>query len=212
MGLRRRGGWIALALGVLAAAWFLFGRSDAGPVWRTVEVDRGDITTVIAASGKLQALDTVEVGSQVSGQIIELNADFNTQVKEGQVLARIDPAIIGQAFWFIAEIEGLLAGTVALVPREGYMELTGLTTEPFFRGRGVGHALAEYAVSTRKDLDGLAAALERDIHDRPLLSRHALLNTHFWLDGRTWPVEMLTLSEVEQLEATDGPYLAYPER
>lgn len=91
MELRRRGGWIALALGVLAAAWFFFGRGEAGPVWRTVEVDRGDITTVIAASGKLQALDTVEVGSQVSGQIIELNADFNTQVREGQVLARIDP-------------------------------------------------------------------------------------------------------------------------
>jgi HlyD family secretion protein len=91
LGLRRRFGWIALTLGVLAAAWFLFGRSDSGPVWRAVEADRGDIITVIAASGKLQALDTVEVGSQVSGQIIELNADFNTPVKSGQVLARIDP-------------------------------------------------------------------------------------------------------------------------
>lgn len=68
-------------------------------------------------------------------------------------LARMDASIIQNGIWFIAEIDGLLAGTVALVPRDDYMELTGLTTEPFFRGRGVGHALAEYAVDRWNDSD-----------------------------------------------------------
>ncbi len=68
-------------------------------------------------------------------------------------LARIDTSILTKSFWFIAEIEGLLAGTVALTPRGDYVELTGLTTEPFFRGRGVGHALAEYAVDRWRDAD-----------------------------------------------------------
>lgn len=87
-------------------------------------------------------------------------------------LARIDPAIIGQAFWFIAEIEGLLAGTVALVPREGYMELTGLTTEPFFRGRGVGHALAEYAVDRWNDVD---------TRNRMMSARDMVLPEELWI-------------------------------
>jgi len=68
-------------------------------------------------------------------------------------LARIDSSIVQHSFWFIAEIDGLLAGTIALLPREDHMELTGLTTEPFFRGRGVGHALAEYAVDKWGDVD-----------------------------------------------------------
>jgi len=87
-------------------------------------------------------------------------------------LARIDPGFMGQAFWFIAEIEGLLAGTVALVPREDYMELTGLTTEPFFRGRGVGHALAEYAVDRWGDVDS---------RNRMMSQRDMALPDELWL-------------------------------
>ncbi len=72
----------------------------------------------------------------------------------------------------IAEIEGLLAGTVALVPREDYMELTGLTTEPFFRGRGVGHALAEYAVDRWGDVDS---------RNRMMSQRDMALPDELWL-------------------------------
>lgn len=83
--------WLAAALAVAAGLWFAFGRGDPPAKYRTVAVERGDITTAIAASGKLQAINTVEIGSQVSGQIVELAADFNTKVRRGQVLARIDP-------------------------------------------------------------------------------------------------------------------------
>lgn len=78
---------VALAVGL----WFAFGRGGPVIAYRTAAVETGDITTAIAASGKLQAIDTVEIGSQVSGQIVALEADFNTVVTKGQVLARIDP-------------------------------------------------------------------------------------------------------------------------
>ena len=54
-------------------------------------VEKGDVARLVSASGSVRALTTVEVGSQVSGQIIELNADFNSKVQEGQIIAKLDP-------------------------------------------------------------------------------------------------------------------------
>jgi HlyD family secretion protein len=61
------------------------------PAYRTAKVERGDLTATVTAAGTLNAVVQVEVGSQVSGQIKELYADFNSPVTEGQVIARIDP-------------------------------------------------------------------------------------------------------------------------
>jgi len=61
--------------------------------YRTVKVERGDIEATISATGNPNAVVTVQVGSQVSGNIKELSADFNTKVKKGQLVARIDPEI-----------------------------------------------------------------------------------------------------------------------
>jgi HlyD family secretion protein len=61
--------------------------------FRTAEVTRGPLTAAISATGTLNAVITVQVGSQVSGNIKELHADFNSQVKKGQLIARIDPEI-----------------------------------------------------------------------------------------------------------------------
>ena len=84
-----------VALGVLAAggwaAWTWLGKGSGAPVYRLAKVDRGAIAAVVSASGTLQAVTTVQVGSQISGQIRELHADFNSVVKRGQLLARIDP-------------------------------------------------------------------------------------------------------------------------
>lgn len=67
----------------------------------TVALDRGDIVETVGATGTLQAVTTVQVGSQVSGTIQSLGADFNSAVKKGQVIARLDPssfeARLGQA-------------------------------------------------------------------------------------------------------------------
>jgi HlyD family secretion protein len=61
--------------------------------FRTVKVERGEISSVVTATGTINPVITVLVGSQVSGTIKALYADFNSRVKEGQVIAQIDPAI-----------------------------------------------------------------------------------------------------------------------
>lgn len=82
----------------LAFAWRK--RDSAGPL-NTATVDRADITEVVGATGALEAVVTVQVGSQVSGTIQNLYADFNSEVKKGTVLARLDPSLfqarLGQA-------------------------------------------------------------------------------------------------------------------
>jgi HlyD family secretion protein len=59
--------------------------------YKTEKVDRGNVTMTVTATGTLSAVTTVQVGSQVSGVIARLYADFNSQVKKGQLLAELDP-------------------------------------------------------------------------------------------------------------------------
>ncbi|CAG0989407.1 Macrolide export protein MacA [Burkholderiales bacterium] len=84
-----------LVVAALAAAgwgaWTLLGKGTGAPAYRFAKVERGALASVVSASGTLQAVTTVQVGSQISGQIKELLVDFNSVVKEGQLLARIDP-------------------------------------------------------------------------------------------------------------------------
>jgi HlyD family secretion protein len=72
-------------------AWLLL-RGQAGTQFRTATVGHGDINVAISATGNPNAVVTVQVGSQVSGTIMALYADFNTKVTKGELIARIDPA------------------------------------------------------------------------------------------------------------------------
>ena len=89
--------WLVVALlavtGLSAAAMYGRRGSDA-PAVTTDVVSRGSILTVVSATGSLEAVDTVLVGSQVSGVIQSLGADFNSIVRKGQVLARLDASLI----------------------------------------------------------------------------------------------------------------------
>jgi HlyD family secretion protein len=79
-----------LGLG-LAGYWYVRpagGAADVTP-WRTVQADRGPIIATVRATGTLNPVSTVLVGSQLSGQIVEILADYNAQVKAGQVVARL---------------------------------------------------------------------------------------------------------------------------
>jgi HlyD family secretion protein len=82
---------VALVAIVALAAWLLRPKAAAEP-YRTAPVERGEIVRSVSASGTLQALVTVQVGSQLSGQIKEVLVDFNTPVKKGQLLAIVDPS------------------------------------------------------------------------------------------------------------------------
>jgi HlyD family secretion protein len=81
----------ALALG--GVAWYAYSARGNKTQYSLAAVDRGDIESTVTATGNCNAVVTVQVGSQVSGNIIALYADFNTKVKQNQVVARIDPAI-----------------------------------------------------------------------------------------------------------------------
>jgi HlyD family secretion protein len=87
--------WILGVFLVLAAtasgAWFYAQSRGSTPRFRTAKLERGPLTATVSATGTLNAVVTVQVGSQVSGQIKELFADFNSQVKRNQLVARIDP-------------------------------------------------------------------------------------------------------------------------
>src|SRR6195256_6647586 len=83
---------IIVAVGAVAGAYYM---RRGGPelTVNTAPITRGDIVDTVGATGTLQAVTTVQVGSQVSGNISWLGADFNTIVKKGQVIARLDPSL-----------------------------------------------------------------------------------------------------------------------
>jgi HlyD family secretion protein len=86
--------WLAVSfLVVAAAAWLALGRRTKPVAYVTAVLERGDIVETVGATGTLQAVTTVQVGSQVSGTIESLGADFNSVVKRGQVIARLDPSL-----------------------------------------------------------------------------------------------------------------------
>ena len=89
--------WVSIGAAVLVGLFLIFGRgkSDADP-YRTTAVDRGEIVRAVSATGQLQPLISVDVGSTVSGPIKTVEVDFNDTVKKGQVLARIDPETFQQ--------------------------------------------------------------------------------------------------------------------
>ena len=87
--------WIVIAAVILAAALFAYFRLNGGSQIQnfTAKVERGPIDDVVEATGTINPIVTVLVGSQVSGTIAELRADFNSRVHKGDIVAVIDPAL-----------------------------------------------------------------------------------------------------------------------
>ena len=81
-------------LAVMAVlAYFYWGNQSSAPQYMTARVERGNLRNTVTATGALQAVTTVQVGSQASGTLSALNADFNSVVKKGQVIAQLDPSV-----------------------------------------------------------------------------------------------------------------------
>jgi len=97
---RTRAWWIALLLAVVAAAGIVRWSRKASiqaPTYKTMRVEPRTIVGRVTASGTLGAVVTVQVGSQVSGRVQHLYADFNSQVKKGELVAKIDPQLFEAA-------------------------------------------------------------------------------------------------------------------
>ena len=82
---------VIVALGI--AGYFLFRADQGGLQYKVEKISRGDIVSSITATGTVNAVTTVLVGTQVSGTIKSISADFNSRVKKGQLIAQIDPAL-----------------------------------------------------------------------------------------------------------------------
>jgi HlyD family secretion protein len=132
---------------VLIGAAFLLRRwtSGSGATYQTAAVARGPITQAVTATGTLNPVQNVQVGSQVSGNILKLMADFNSTVKAGQVIAQIDPVVF-QAN--VNQAEGDLANAKAA------LELAQLNES---RTR----ALVAKQNSAQSDLDAAVASLHQ---------------------------------------------------
>src|SRR4029078_10520424 len=98
----------ALAASTLGGVLWFHHRADAGttPSYRLGKVERASVKSTVSATGTLGAVRTVQVGTQVSGQIAALYVDFNSHVKKGQLIARIDPILQEAA---VQDAEGGLA-------------------------------------------------------------------------------------------------------
>jgi len=88
--------WLVIVVVVVAAgAYYWLQREKSQEItYRFEKIDRGDLSVTISATGTLNAVTTVQVGTQVSGTIARLYADFNSVVKEGQLLAQLDPTFL----------------------------------------------------------------------------------------------------------------------
>ncbi|MCU0230237.1 MAG: efflux RND transporter periplasmic adaptor subunit [Acidobacteria bacterium] len=93
--------WLVVVALLGSAAWYFFFREkeEEAPAYRTEALSRGRVTSTVTATGTLSAVTTVQVGSQVSGIIARLYADFNSRVQRGQLLAELDPTP------FVAQVE-----------------------------------------------------------------------------------------------------------
>ncbi len=144
---------LVLLATAIAALWWWQHRApaqDSG--FRTETVDRGNIRVAISATGTLNAISTVDVGSQISGQVTDVLADFNDHVEKGQVLARIDPstyqAQITQGSAAIASARANLASAQATL-RNAQADYDRKTS------------LAQQQLVARSDADLARAALDQ---------------------------------------------------
>src|SRR6478735_7291889 len=103
--------WLALIGGLLFIAFVVREcRNSGAAAYQTATVTRGPITQAVTATGTLNPVVNVQVGSQVSGNIAKLFADFNSEVKAGQTVAQIDPMLFQAA---VTQAEGDLASAQA---------------------------------------------------------------------------------------------------
>src|SRR6267142_3600467 len=120
-------------------------RRDSGVTYQTAPVTRGPITQLVTATGTLNPVVNVQVGSQVSGNIQKLFADFNSEVKAGQTVAQIDPMLFQAA---VTQAEGDLASSQAALE---LAKVNAARTQRLFAEKN----------SSQQDVDSAMAALHQ---------------------------------------------------
>ena len=139
---------VVVAIAVFAAFQF---KGNEKPQYFTTKVDRGDIREVVEATGTINAVTTVQVGSQVSGTISRLNADFNSRVKKGQVVAQIDPSLFeGTLLQAKADLANARANVIASQANLEKAQATAVQTRADYERNS---GLAKEGVVSQQQLD-----------------------------------------------------------
>lgn len=137
--------WAALAVAIAAGGvWYWKSRGATEIKWRTSEVERGPLQVSVTATGTLQAVVTVQVGTQVSGTVSEINADFNSQVRKGEVIARIDTTLLRAA------LSDALSSQERAAAQERQAADTRARTQTLFERELVSHSELDQAVANAR--------------------------------------------------------------
>jgi HlyD family secretion protein len=148
-------------LGALGAGIYAYERATAesAPAYRLGRVERTALTSTVSSTGTLSAVQTVQVGTQVSGQIAAIYVDFNDKVKKGQLLARIDPTLqrqaVGNAQAGVARVQAQLTQAKA-----AYDQARTLHDQKIVTDTEYDTAKADYAVA-QANLTSARIALEQ---------------------------------------------------
>src|SRR5437899_1725914 len=141
--MKRFSPWVALIIALLIVAFVVHQcRNAGGANYQTAIVTRGAITQAVTATGTLNPVVNVQVGSQVSGNIAKLFVDFNSQVKAGQVVAQIDPALFQAT---VTQAEGDVASTQAALE---LARLNAKRTQDLFTRKTSSQADLDQALAT----------------------------------------------------------------
>lgn len=143
------------------------------PKYKTAIVDKGNITQTVTASGTLNPVALINVGSQVSGTVVELKADFNDRVKQGQVLLKLDPTIFNAQ---IKQSEASLASAEASkrLAQANLDRNQKLVTQNYISGTAMDQARREVEVAdaniklARAQLDRVKADLNNSVIRSPI--------------------------------------------
>src|SRR5213594_945823 len=135
--------WLAVIIALLIIAAVLRQCRNAGAAnYQTAMIMRGPVTQAVTATGTLNPVINVQVGSQVSGNIAKLSADFNSQVKAGQVVAQIDPALFQAT---VTQAEGDLANAQATLE---LARVNGKRTQELFAKKTSSQADVDQAMAS----------------------------------------------------------------
>ena len=133
--------WLPALLAAAGVIWYFTRANDSQPQYQTATVARGDIIQAVTATGTLNPVLNVQVGSQISGIIQNLYADFNTTVKSNQVIAQLDPATF-QAN--VAQAEGDLANANA---NRELMQIQAKRAEELFKNKLIAESDHDTAIA-----------------------------------------------------------------
>ncbi|HEV7704435.1 MAG TPA: efflux RND transporter periplasmic adaptor subunit [Gemmatimonadaceae bacterium] len=137
-----------MAMAAVTSGYVLYRRAHnaSAPAYRTAAVQRGNIESTVAATGTLGAVTTVQVGTQVSGQISAIYVDFNSKVKKGQLIARIDPTLQQQAVEDaqagVSRAQATLTQTKLEYDRNKILHDQKIVTDPEFNTAQLNYQLA----------------------------------------------------------------------